>query len=176
MENKQEDAKDLLQSQGLTYTRKSKKLEDAKSSSSLFIVFGVVGLILLAALWMGLLPIVMADYMKILYTLVLGTLFIAFIIAGVYYTARIKTLTHETNAEEKQTEDIISYVITTYPLETLDESITTENLSMEQLYFERYEKISAIIQYKYHIQDASYLDYVIDKIFQKYLPEDEVNE
>lgn len=172
MENKPQDAKELLKSQGLTYTQKSKKLEDAKSSSYLFIIFGIVGLILLAGLWMGILPISMANYMKILYTLVLGTLFVVFIFVGIYYTSRIRTLTHETNAEEQQTEEIISYVTASYPLETLDQLITAENLSMEQIYFERYEKISSIIQSKYAIQDDAYLDYLIEKIFQKYSPED----
>lgn len=166
------DSRELLKSQGRTYVQKSKKLEDAKSSSYLFIVFGVVGLLLILAVWLDFLPINMAFYMKILYTVVLGALFIVFIIVGIYYTHRIKILASETSTEEQQTAEIIQYVTGTYPLEKLDEMILADSLPMEQLYFERYEQIAAIIREKYQIQDDNYLDYLIEKIYQIYSPEE----
>lgn len=166
------DSRELLKSQGTTYVQKSKKLEDAKSSSYLFIVFGVIGLLLILGVWLGILPLHMASYMKILYTIVLGALFIVFIIVGIYYTRRIKFLTSETTSEEQQTSEIIQYVTETYPLEKLDEMILADSLPMEQLYFERYEQIAAIIREKYQIPDDNYLDYLIEKIYQIYSPEE----
>lgn len=49
--------------------------------------------------------------------------------------------------------------------------IDDQALSMEQLYFERYEKIASIIREKYQIQEEGYLDYLIEKIYQMYSPE-----
>lgn len=173
MENNNQENSDLLKSQGLTYTKKSKKLEDAKSSSWLFIVFGIVGLLLILAVWLGIIPLGMALYIKILYTVVLGALFTVFILVGIYYTKKIKVLQAETSTEEQQSEEIIHWMTATYPLETLDEMISADSLSMEQLYFVRYEKIASLIRGKYQIQDENYLDYLIEKIYQIYSPDTE---
>lgn len=168
----QQDTRELLKSKGSAYVEKSKKLEDAKSSSYLFIVFGIVGLLLILAVWLGLIPLNMATYMKILYTIVLGAMFIVFIIIGIYYTRKIKTLKAESSSEEQQTEDIIQYITSTYPLEKLDSMIEGDALSMEQIYFERYEKITSLIREKYQIEDEKFLDYLVEKIYQIYSPEE----
>lgn len=167
-----QDDRELLKSHGLTYTQKSKKLEDARSSSWLFIIFGIVGMLLILAVWLGILPLSMALYMKILYTIVLGTLFLIFIIVGIYYMKKIKVLQTETNTEEQLSEEIITWMTNTYPLTVLDEMIAADSLSMEQLYFERYGKLASLIQEKYKIQDEKYLDYLIEKIYQIYSPEE----
>ncbi len=171
-ENNLPENDDLLHTQGLTYTKKSKKLEDAKSSSWLFIVFGVIGLLLILAVWLNILPLGLESYMKILYTIVLGALFIVFILIGIYYTRRIKTLQKESGKEERLTKEIIRYITETYPLESIDQMISGNELPMEQLYFERYETISSLIREKYDIQDEAYLDYLIEKIYQIYSPEE----
>lgn len=168
MDTQNQKEKNLLKSQGLTYTKKSKRLEDARSSSLLFISFGVIGLILIILLWAGILPINIELYMKILYTVLLGGLFLTFLFIGIYYTKRIKTLKNESTNEEQQTQEIIQYINDTYPQKTLDSIIGAESLPMEQLYFARYDKLSAIIQEKYQIQDEKYLDYLIEQIYQTY--------
>ena len=172
MENQEQNAKNLLKSQGHTYTQKSKKLEDAKSSSWLFILFGFAGLALLGGIWLGLIPIPLAFYMRILYTIVLGGLFLILIIVGFHYLSKTKILESETQKEEQQTTEIISSITKAYSLEMLDEQIQAPSLSMEQLYFERYEKIAAIIQKDFGIDDEAYLDYLVEKIYQVYVPEE----
>lgn len=160
---------DLLKSQGLSYTQKSKKLEDAKSSAGLFIGFGVVGILLILAVWAGIIPLNLALYMKILYTVVLGTLFVVFLVMGFYYRSKVKGLALETTQEEARTEEILSWVALEYPMDKLDTVIGADTLPVEQLYFERYEKLSAVIREKYQIQEEAYLDYLIEKIFESQL-------
>lgn len=167
------EGSDLLKSQGLSYTRKGQKLEDAKSSSWLFIVFGVIGLLLILAVWLGIIPLNLALYMKVLYTIVLGVLFVVFIILGVHYKRKIGSLEAETTAEEQQSEEIIQWITTEYPVETLDTLIGADALPMEQLYFERYEKLASLIRERYGIEDEAYLDYLIEKIYQTYAPSQE---
>lgn len=171
MEYQQPDKSDLLKSQGLAYTQKSKKLEDARSSSWLFLIFGFLGLALILCVWLGIVPLHLAFYMKLLYTIVLGALFFVFIITGCFYLKKSRTLKEETLKEERVTEEIISYITANYSLEDLDKMINDPGLSMEQRYFERYEQISGLIQEKYQIQEESYLDYLIDNIYQIYVPE-----
>ncbi len=171
MENNEQNDNDLLISQGLTYTQKSKKLEDARSSSWLFIVFGIAGLLLILAVWLDLLPLGMATYMKILYTIVLGSLFVALIIVGIHYTRKIKVLTSESNAEEQLSQQVITGITASYSLEAIDEMIDAPSLPEEQLYFERYEKIGSLIRENYPVQDENYLDYLIEKVYQIYVPE-----
>ncbi len=168
----EEESEDLIQSQGLTYTKKSKKLEDAKSSSWLFIAFGIIGLLLILAVWLNIIPIEMELYMRVLYTVVLGVLFVVFIVIGIYYTRRIKTLRRESNREERQTREIVQFITEKYPLDALDHMILADTLSPEQLYFERYDRIAALIREHFEIQDEAYLDYLIENIYQVYSPRD----
>lgn len=171
-EKTEPDEEDLLHAQGSTYTKKSKKLEDARSSSWLFIAFGIIGLLLLLAVWLNIIPLGMEFYMRVLYTVVLGVLFAAFILIGIYYTRRIKTLQRESNKEERQTREIVQFITEHYPPDTLDRMIFADTLPMEQLYFERYDKISTLIREHFDIRDEAYLDYLIENIYQIYSPED----
>lgn len=166
------EEEDLIQAQGLTYTKKSKKLEDARSSSWLFIAFGIIGLLLILAVWLNIIPLGMELYMRVLYTVVLGVLFIIFILIGIYYTGRIKTLQRESNREERQTREIVQFITEHYPLDALDRMILADTLSPEQAYFERYDRIAALIREHYEIQDEAYLDYLIENIYQIYSPVD----
>lgn len=172
MESQTPEPNDLWKPQGLTYIKKSKKLEDAKSSSWLFILFGFIGLALLLCVWLNLIPIPFAFYMQVLYTIVLGILFFIFIIVGFFYLHKTKTLTEESRAETQKTEEIISYLTGHYSLEDIDAMINAGSLSMEQRYFERYGKISELIQEQYPILEESYLDYLIEMIYQVYVPEE----
>ena len=166
------DNNELLESHGLTYTKKSRKLEDARSSSWLFIAFGIIGLLAIAAVWLGIIPLSMALYMKVLYTIVLGALFLIFLILGIYYKKKIRVLETETRKEERLSKEIIAWITTEYPLDTLDDLILADTLPSEQLYFERYEKIASLIRENYQLQDENYLDYLIEKIYQIYSPEE----
>lgn len=171
-ESSEWEGSELLRTHGLTYTEKSRKLEDAQSSSGLFIVFGIIGLLAIAAVWLGIIPLTMAVYMKVLYTIVLGILFVVFIMIGIYYKKKIRILESETRTERRLKKEIISGITSQYSLEEIDAMIPKDSLSVEQLYFERYEKISSLIQEKYQIQDESFLDYLIEKIYQIYSPEE----
>lgn len=166
-----QENKDLLHSQGLSYTHKGKKLEDAQSSSWLFLVFGFLGLGVILGVWLGIIPFPLAFYMKILYTIVLGALFFIFLITGFYYLKKSKTLKEEASEEERLTQEIVSYITASYSLEELDRMINDPGLSMEQRYFERYEQISRLIQEKYHLSEETYLDFLIEKIYQVFVPE-----
>lgn len=151
----------------------NKKLSDAKSSSYLFLVFGAVGLLLILGVWLDLIPLHLAVYMKILYTIVLGALFVVFLAVGIYYTRRLKILKQESASEEQRTTEIIRWFTTAYTLEALDAMLETDSLSSEQIYFERYEKISQLLLDQYPIADEKYLDYIIEKIYQVYVPTEE---
>ena len=172
MEYQPLDPKDGTGSQGSIYTETSKKLEDAKSSSWLFIFFGIAGLILIACVWLGVLPLSLAFPMKLLYTIVLGALFLACLLMGLGYLKKSKTLAAETDAEERRTREIIDYITTTYSLADLDRTLQVADLPMEQRYFVRSEKIAALITEKFPLLEESYLDYLVEQIYQIYAPEE----
>ena len=166
----EETAKELITSQGLSYTEKSSRLADARSSSGLFICFGIVGILLILAVWLGLLPIDLALYMKVLYTIVLGGLFLVFLAIGIYYKKRIRSLQREARREDHLTKEIISEITENYTLEDFDADADT-SLTPEQLYFSRYERIADLIREKFEVTDEAYLDFLIEKIYDLYVPE-----
>ncbi len=102
------------------YVKKSKKLEDARSSSWAFIILGTIGLLCILAVWMNLIPLNLALYSKILDTIVLGALFLLLIVVGFYYASRVKILEAEVKKEEKTTRQIIKQITDNFTLEDID--------------------------------------------------------
>lgn len=155
----------------------SKKLSDARSSSYLFLIFGAIGLLLIAGVWLGIIPLHLATYMKILYTIVLGALFLVFLAVGIHYTRRLKTLQQEADSENQKTKEIIQWMTKNYSLKALDDMRKPEEeLTSEQLYFERTEQITRLLLDQYQITDEKYLDYLIEKIYQIYVPSEDTTE
>lgn len=168
MENTNQKNNELIKSRGNVYKETKSRAEDAKSSSGALILAGIIGVLVILALWLEIIPLSLAMYMKILYTVILAVLSVVFISTGIYYKKKVGILQSEAAEEEQHTEEIVSWFTDAYSLEALDEMLPEEERSMEQLYFDRYEKISEIISEKYQIQDETYLDYLIEKIFQTY--------
>ena len=154
------------------YVEKSKKLEDAKSSATPLIIVGVLGLLFVALVWLDIIHINMAMYMKIMYTIIFVALFVVFILCGVYYKKRSEILATEVQSEEDFTKKVITEFSSEYPLEVLDSMLSSEDTEEEQLYYARYEQIAQILRSNYQIEDENYLDYLIEKIFQYYFPEE----
>ncbi len=74
------------------YVSKETKKEDMKSTAYAFLSVGILGLLLLALLWAGILTVQLAEYMKVMLTVVMGAMFLVFVVVGIRYSGSIRHL------------------------------------------------------------------------------------
>lgn len=171
-EQKKEDGSKLLISQGSSYTEKKHVLEEVTSSAYVFLIVGILGILGLILIWLDVVKLQLTFYTKGTSTVVMGTLFIVFIFVGLKSIFSIKTLQQESSLEQTRTEEITQWVLTHYTLEQLDSMLDLNELSMEQLFFIRTEKIAELIRQEFDLLEENYLDFLVEKIYQIYSPDE----
>ncbi|MFP3154478.1 hypothetical protein LQZ18_08645 [Lachnospiraceae bacterium ZAX-1] len=153
------------------YVEKGKKLEDVSSTAYSFLLIAIVELVAIILIWSGILPFHMAFYMRCIVTAVISFMSLLFLGIGIIYFRQIKLLQKEVQSEQDLSAQIIQWMQENYKAETFSTANEAEGLSMEQLYFVRSEKISTIIGYQFFGLEESFLEYIVEKIYQLYFPE-----
>lgn len=146
------------------YVSKKSKTEDLKSTAYTFTVVGIVGLILLILFALDILPLHTAPYMKVMISLVMGTMFIAFIFIGVRSFRQLKTSATEADDEETLLAEVLTWFRGTYDKSSIDADLDNSEPE-ETLYFSRYEVMRTFITEKYASIDESLLDHIIETLY-----------
>ncbi|MFG6384268.1 MAG: hypothetical protein K1V96_08435 [Lachnospiraceae bacterium] len=167
----QDTLSELIQKPSHIYVEKGKQLEDATSTAWVFTLFGIIGLIFVVLSWTNIFFLEFSFYFKILYTIVLGFLFLLFLIIGIKAFHNKKSI-----STDKSKEDIFIYQITQWFLEhysadAISNGMDEEDLSIEQLYFLRWENISRLLTEQFGNLEESFLEYMSEKIYQMYFPD-----
>ena len=82
------------------YVSKETKKEDMRSTAYAFLSVGILGLLLLVLLWAGILTVQLADYMKVMLTVVMGAMFLVFLVVGIQSLRQYQSL--KTQSEKEQ--------------------------------------------------------------------------
>lgn len=146
------------------YVSKKSKTEDMKSTAYTFTVVGIAGLILLALFAMGVLPIYTAGYMKWMICIVMGAMFIIFLVIGIRSFAQIKSYSDAADNEEQLLSEILAWFGDSYDQAAIDADVDT-NQQEEMLYFARYEIMRRYITEKYPDVEESLLDHMIETLY-----------
>ena len=132
---------------GGSYEDKSAKAEEYKSSAVALILVGVLGVIALVLFWMGVLPFKMYGMGKIMFTGVMGFMFVVFLVMGMNAIKMYKTYLGVASKENTLIDDINAYMEANLQKDQIDaalriSTIDAQNDAMEaQLYFARAEYI-----------------------------------
>lgn len=146
------------------YISKAAQREDMKSTAYAFTFVGALGLVLLALFATGVLPIAVADSSRIMIDIVMGAVFVIFLVIGIRSFGQLKRLKEEAVLEEALSEEITEWFRQTYTKEQIDASVDTEG-SEETLYFARYEVMKQFITKAYPSLEASFLDHMIETLY-----------
>ena len=163
------DGKDLLKSgDSKLYVKKSHTLEDARSTASTFTVMGVIGIVAVILVSLNVIELPMKGFSKGMFCVVMGGLFSFFTAVGIHSFFQIGKLKGETAAEEALTDTIKKWFLESYTKEQLDTmaGITDEDSTQEQFYFPRSEKIKELITDSYPKLEESYLDELMEEIYE----------
>lgn len=161
----------LLSEASHAYVEIGKKYEDAKSTAWTFLITGGIGILLLLLLWTGILPLSFSVFTRTLITVVLGILFIFFLIIGFKSFSEMKTLASAKDKEERTTLQIMQWFQENYSADAISNGMDIGDIPLEQLYFLRSENISRLMKEEFPTLEETFMEYMVEKIYQMYFPD-----
>lgn len=152
------------------YISKKAKAKDMKSTAYTFTVFGALGMLCLILFVAGVFPVQTAAYMKIMTCIVMGALFLVFLMIGIRSFGQLKGITSAADAEEILLTEALTWFQEQYKASDIDENLehtTTE----EMLYFARYEKMHQLLSAKYSDMEDALADHIIETLYAQIFKE-----
>lgn len=148
------------------YEKRSDKANDSFSTSIIFMVFGVVGIVIVALSALGIIKFLNGPVFFIVSTL----LFLGFIFVGITSFKSYKKYKEEAAQEEELTKQLNEWLAVNFTRDDLNEltkKIDAEipDASQEIKYFRISSEIKALITGQFGEIDGAYLDYIAEDFF-----------
>ena len=147
------------------YQEADKKAEEYKSGADTLLIVGTLGIVALVLLNLGIIPISLTFFTKILVTSVMGVMFVIFLGLGIASRKSYKVLKDQAGNEKDQKTEIQSYLKELIRSENFDRELTEDDPAMEILYFRRTQKMKELITEKYDSLDSAFVDYIIEETY-----------
>lgn len=154
-----------------TYVDAGKKLEDAASTAWSFTFLGALGFIILILIWAGILPLSISYGTLLLGTIIMGILFLIFILVGIRAFFDRRRLRSVKAKEDANICQIRQWFQEYYSADAISNGMDEEDLSIEQLYFLRSENISRLLAEEFPELEESFAEYMLENIYQMYFPD-----
>ena len=152
------------------YVSKESKKEETKSTAYSFLLVSVFGFIALILFATGVLPVHVADYMKIMLCIVMGVMLLIFFVIGIVSLRQLKTLGTQAEKENDLSSEIISWFTSTYSAKDIDESMDEEVFDQD-LYFKRYEIMTRFLSKQYRDLEETFQDHLVEELYGKLFEE-----
>ena len=148
-----------------SYVKKEAAYEEAKSTASTFLIIGAVGIIALILVGFDIIPLSMETYTKILMLIVMGALFILFLIVGIIYQRRLTSLKTEICQEEDLTAKISDWFFGNFTAEKIDNQLDPLPEGEEALYFARYEIMAEALKNQFSNLNEGFADQMLEEFY-----------
>lgn len=150
------------------YEEASKKAEEYKSGAYTLIVVGLLGLIALGLLISGVLPIRLNPSSQLMTCLVMGALFVIFLVLGIQSWRSYQKLLKKAETESGQREELLTWCAENLSAAQIDAGVPDLEESAEEMrYFKRAEAMKAKIMEAFPDLEDGYLDHFIDEMYSK---------
>jgi len=167
----QEEDEATVEAASKPYVSSAFRAEEYKSSGYSLISVGVVGIIALALVIFGIIPLNIGGPTKYLSYSVMGVLFVIFTCVGFKSLSEGKKIALKSEDEEKKQQEIFDWFIESFPAEDIDadcyHSGKVEELSEIECYYKRSENIKEKILAEYNGLDEAFLDKMTEDIYQR---------
>lgn len=154
-----------------TFVDAGKKLEDAASTAWSFTFLGAFGFVILILIWSGLLPLDISYGTLLFGTIIMGILFLTFILIGIWAFLDRKKLRSIKAKEDASICQIRQWFQEYYSADAISNGMDEEDLSIDQLYFLRSENISRLLTEQFPEMEESFAEYMLENIYQMYFPD-----
>lgn len=158
---------------GGAYEDKSAKAEEYKSSAFALIAVGAIGIVALVLFWMGVLPFRMYGMGKIMFTGVMGFMFVVFLIMGFNSIKMYKTYVGVASKENTLIDDINAFLEANLTKDQIDATLhisqaaASDDAAQAQLYFTRVEFIKRQLFEAFPDLDMPLADKMADDWYSK---------
>ncbi len=157
---------------GGSYEDKGAKAEEYKSSAVALIAVGALGVVALVLFWLGILPFRMYGMGKIMFTGVMGFMFLVFLIMGFNAIKMYKTYVGVASKENSLIDDINEFLETNLKKEQIDTTLHisdegADDAAQARLYFTRVEFIKRQLFEAFPDLDMPLADKMADDWYSK---------
>lgn len=164
-ESDEKESAGNAETQGV-YEEAAKKAAEYKSGAQTLIAVGILGFILLGLLIGGVLPVRLSPASQTLTVVVMGTLFLIFIVMGVLSVQSYRKLSKKAESENSLKEELMKYCAEKLQAAKLDEEAEISEADTQEVrYFKRTERLKERIREQYPEVEENYLDNFADEIY-----------
>lgn len=177
-EDMKEEIQEVQTSKKTGVYRNSKELFlENKSSAYMLLVVGIVGLILLALVCLDVIKVYFSLTSKIISAVVMGSLFVVFVVMGVITLKNAKKYGEKAKEEGDLTTKILDYCADNLTQSVIESKCRDEEwdaMSDEMKYFKRVEYIKNFITEHFLNLEEEYVEYISDELYSTYYDDEEV--
>lgn len=149
------------------YQEVSERADEYKSGADSLLIIGILGIIVLVLLNLGIIPISLTTFSKMLVTSVMGVMFVIFIVMGISSRKSYLDLKKEAGVEKNLKNELQNYLREQINIEVFDEDLTEDSPADEILYFRRIDKMKDILKQKGDSLDGAFVDYIIEETYSE---------
>ena len=151
------------------YENTAKKAEEFKSGAISLIFVGILGVIALAVLSTDLLPIGLDFKSQWIVYLVMGFLFVMFIVSGFLSLKSGKELEKKAAKEDNDKDELVKFLKERINLAAIDAKVLDPDGedTTESKYFKRTGVLKAVIAEYYPEMDDVYMEHIIDEMYSE---------
>lgn len=156
------------------YVEKSTKYEDMKSTAYSFLLVGAGGILFLALALAGVIPLSFAAYMKGLMGIVMGGMFLIFLIIGLRSYLQLGGLKEQVLTEQRELEAAKKWFYDNYSAKAIDVTLDiNESDAVQKKYFQRSSFMKHQLESQFPDYEDSFLDFLTELFYEDLFPQDE---
>lgn len=148
------------------FVKSSDRYEDINSSGITLIFTSVLGFIFLILKYLDVIHLYFEGFTEYMFYFVMGGMFIAFFVYGVFSLKQAKLIKAGIAKEEDTTSSVLTYFSENFSKELIDEEINISELSEGDIYYKRYDFIESELHKKFEGIDDAYAEHLIEQIYE----------
>ncbi len=150
------------------YINNKDKYEDIKSTGWTFTVVGGIGLIAVVLMDLGVFSFQMQSHLKIIFTVVMGGLFLFFLFIGIKSFLSLKRVREEAGKQEDTENEVIAWFLSNHAEQIRQyRSPDMDEGNEDSLYFPRAEKMTELISAEYKNLSADEIDHLVERLYSE---------
>ena len=146
------------------YEKPIERAEEYKSGAATLLIVGILGAILLVLADMGIIPYHMSSSGKLLINIVMGGMFLLFIILGIKSISSYKKLLIKAQEDEELEKKINEWFSANVSKEDITKN-DNDKVCDEALFFSRIKNLSDLVKNNFPDAEDNFVDYIVEKLY-----------
>ena len=147
------------------YEDLAKKAEDYRTGANTLLGVGALGLVALIFLNVGIIPISLTGYTKVLINVVMGFLFALFVVLGILSRKTYKQLKKQSVQENDRKQELQEWLEKQVKTETFLQEMNDSSLTQEEAYFKRTDRLKSMLREYDDTLSENFIEYVIEECY-----------